>query len=149
MRIVIIIGLLLFFIFAGVEHAIAVLPNPELIRSIIEQVKDCWIEGKADTLASLFTPDGELIVPGYRWKGKDAIRQAAADFAKNTASVKIEIHQIIIEGNHAAVEWSWEDTAVTGQKNPADDAIVIDFAGDKIKRWREYIDTKTPQSSNG
>lgn len=130
------------------EISRASVPKPEAIRSIIEQVKDCWIEGKGDTLASLFTPDGELIVPGYRWKGKDAIRQAAADFAKNTASVKIEIHQIIIEGSHAAVEWYWEDTAVTGQKNPADDAIVLDFVGNKIKRLREYIDTQTPKTQS-
>ncbi|GFE72287.1 nuclear transport factor 2 family protein [Chroococcus sp. FPU101] len=123
--------------------------KPESIRSIIEQAKNCWIEGKADTLASLFTEDGELIVPGNRWVGKEAIRKAAADFASNTASVKIEIHQIIIEGNHTAVEWYWEDTAKgTGQKNPADDAIVIDFVGDKIKRWREYIDTQTPKTQS-
>ncbi|WP_245927185.1 nuclear transport factor 2 family protein [Aphanothece hegewaldii] len=123
--------------------------SPVLIRSLIEQAKDSWINGNAESFAALFTSDGEFIVPGNRWKGQQAIKQAAADFANNTSSVKIEIHRIIIEGNQAVVEWYWEDTAkVTGQKSPADDAIVIDFVDDKIKRWREYIDTKTPLSNS-
>lgn len=123
--------------------------SPESIRSIIEQAKNCWIEGTADTFASLFTTDGELIVPGYRWVGKEAIRQAVTDFTTHTSSVKIEINRIIIEGDHAAVEWDWEDTEkATGQKNPAHDAIVIDFVEGKIKRWREYIDTQTPKSQS-
>lgn len=122
--------------------------SPESIRSIIEQAKNCWIEGTADTFASLFTADGELIVPGYRWVGKEAIRQAVTEFTTHTSSVKIEIHRIIIEGAHAAVEWDWEDIEkATGKKNPAHDAIVIDFVEGKIKRWREYIDTQTPNQS--
>lgn len=121
--------------------------SAQTIRSLIEQAKNYWIEGNAD-FASLFTVDGELIVPGYRWVGKEAIRQAVTDFATHTSSVKIEIHRIIIEGAQAVVEWDWEDTEkATGQKNPAHDAIVIDFIEGKIKRWREYIDTQTPNQS--
>jgi uncharacterized protein (TIGR02246 family) len=122
--------------------------SSESIRSIIEQAKNCWIEGTADTFASLFTADGELIVPGYRWVGKEAIRQAVTDFTTHASSVKIEIHRIIIEGDQAVVEWDWEDIEkATGKKNPAHDAIVIDFVEGKIKRWREYIDTQTPNQS--
>lgn len=118
------------------------------IRSIIEQAKNCWIEGTADTFASLFTVDGELIVPGYRWVGKKAIRQSVTDFTNHISSVEIKIHRILIEGDQALVEWDWEDTEkATGQKNIANDAIVIDFVDGKIKRWREYIDTQTPNQS--
>ncbi|ELR96670.1 nuclear transport factor 2 family protein [Gloeocapsa sp. PCC 73106] len=124
--------------------------SPDLIRSIVHQAKDCWIQGTADTFAALFTSDGELIVPGYRWVGQEAIQQAVNDFTTSVSNVTIEIHRIMIEGNHAVVEWRWEDTQkATGKRTPADDAIVIDFRGNQIERWREYIDTQTPMSSVG
>lgn len=120
--------------------------SPEQIRAIVRQARDSWVNGDADAFAALFTPDGELIVPGQKWVGRKAIRQAAADFANYASNVKIEIRQIIIEGDRAAVEWYWEDTEkATGRRNRADDAIVADFTAGKIKRWREYIDSKTPE----
>lgn len=115
------------------------------IHSIIQQARDSWIDGDADAFAALFTADGEFLVPGNRWVGRDAIRQVAADFAASSLNVTIEIRRIIIDGNQAAVEWIWEDTNLSGQHNKADDVIVIDFANGQISHWREYIDTQTPQ----
>ncbi|PSB45457.1 hypothetical protein C7B80_17055 [Cyanosarcina cf. burmensis CCALA 770] len=121
--------------------------SPEQIRTIVRQARDSWVNGDADAFAALFTPDGELIVPGQKWVGKDAIRKAAADFATYASNIKIEIRQIIIEGDRAAVEWYWEDTEkASGRRNRADDAIIADFVAGKIKRWREYIDSKTPET---
>lgn len=122
--------------------------SPEQIRTIVRQARDSWVNGDADAFAALFTPDGELIVPGQKWVGKDAIRKAAADFTTYASNVKIDIRQIIIEGDRAAVEWYWEDTEkASGRRNRADDAIIADFVAGKIKRWREYIDSKTPENS--
>jgi uncharacterized protein (TIGR02246 family) len=120
--------------------------SPEQIRAIVRQARDSWVNGNADAFAALFTPDGEFIVPGQKWVGREAIRKAAADFATYASNVKIDIRQIIVEGDGAAVEWYWEDTEkATGRRNRADDAIIADFAAGKIKRWREYIDSKTPE----
>lgn len=116
------------------------------IHSIIQQARDAWVNGDADAFAALFTSDGEFLVPGNRWVGPEAIRQVAADFAANSASVTVEIRRIIVEGNQAAVEWYWEDTDSSGRHNQADDVIVVDFVDGKISRWREYIDTQTPQA---
>jgi uncharacterized protein (TIGR02246 family) len=119
---------------------------PEAIRSIVHQARDCWIQGSGEAFAALFTADGELIVPGSRWIGPDAIASAVTNFATQVSDVTIEIHRIMVDGNQAVVEWRWEDTAkATGKRTPADDAIVIDFRGDRIARWREYIDTQTPK----
>lgn len=129
--------------------------SPEQIRTIVRQARDSWVNGDADAFAALFTPNGELIVPGQKWVGRAAIRKAAVDFATYASNVKIDIRQIIIEGDaegaslrdhRAAVEWYWEDTEkATGRRNRADDAIIADFVAGKIKRWREYIDSKTPE----
>lgn len=122
----------------------AKLIQSEEIRAIIKQSRDAWLRGDADAIASFFSADGELIVPGDRLVGREAIRQVAADFFSTHSVIKIEIKLIIVEDNRAAVEWYWEDREkATGHLNQADDAIIVDFKDGQIVRWREYIDNKT------
>lgn len=119
----------------------------EDIQMLIRQARDAWVARDADVLAQLFTPDGELIVPGQRWKGQARIREEVARFAQQYSNVKIDIRRMIVEDNQAAVEWYYEDTEKsTGLRNKADDVIVVDFKDGRISRWREYFDTKTPNS---
>jgi uncharacterized protein (TIGR02246 family) len=116
----------------------------EEIRAIITHSRDAWLKGDADAIASFFSPKGEFIVPGERLVGREAIRQVAASFFSTHSVIKIDIKRIIVEGNQAVVEWYWEDREkATGNFNKADDAIVVDFQDGQIRRWREYIDTKT------
>jgi uncharacterized protein (TIGR02246 family) len=116
----------------------------EIERSLIQQAADAWITGDADAFAALFLPEGEFIVPGYRWVGPEAIRQVAADFAAAYSDVKIEIRRILLDNHQAAVEWHWKETEkATGKHGSADDTIVIDFQDGRIRRWREYIDTQS------
>jgi ketosteroid isomerase-like protein len=136
--------------------------QPEEIQKIIHQAADAWIQQDADRFASLFTPNGEFIVPGMRWVGQEAIRQAMVDFAATASAVSISISHILVGSNsfqdsllqnpsfqdpqtqHALVEWHWEDTEKsTGQRHQADDAIAIDFRNGYISRWREYIDAQS------
>jgi uncharacterized protein (TIGR02246 family) len=111
------------------------------IETAIAQAVRAWIAGDGDGFASLFITNGEFIVPGDRWVGRDKIRQAVIDYASAYSNLKIEIRRIVVDGNFAVVEWYWEDTEnATGKPNKADDAIAIDFQDGLISRWREYID---------
>ncbi|MBD1879822.1 nuclear transport factor 2 family protein [Coleofasciculus sp. FACHB-T130] len=120
--------------------------NPEDIRIAIAQARDAWIARDGEALAALFTPNGEIIVPGQRWQGQERIRQEVAHFAQQYSDVRIEIQQVIVDGDRAVVEWYYEDTEnATGRCNKADDVIVINFQAGRISRWREYFDTETPK----
>jgi uncharacterized protein (TIGR02246 family) len=120
------------------------LMTTEQIKAAIAQAAKAWIEGDAEGFASLFLPEGEFIVPGDRWIGREQIHQAVIDYASAYSEVKIEIRQIVIDGNYAFVEWHWEDKEnATGKVSKADDAIAIDFQDGLISRWREYIDSTT------
>lgn len=122
-------------------------PNPveTELRTLIETARDAWVRQDAQALAQLFTPDGQLIVPGQRWQGREEIRRAVSRFAQDYSNVKIDIRQVIIEGNRAAVEWSYEDVEIaTGKRNKADDAIIIEVRDGHISYWREYFDTPPP-----
>ena len=121
--------------------------KPENIRTLLQKARDAWVARDADALTQLFTPDGEIIVPGQRWQGQAKIRQEVTRFAQQYSDVKIEIRRIIVENNQAALEWYYEDTEnATGLRNQAEDAIVVDFKDNRIWRWREYFDVKTPVS---
>ena len=137
------------FIFFGIIFSTGAFANQymkqENMRALIEQARAAWVARDADALAQLFTPDGELIVPGQRWQGQTKIREGVTHFAEQYSDVKIDIQRIIVEDNQAAVEWYYEDTEkATGIRNKADDAIIVDFKNDQINRWREYFDTKAP-----
>lgn len=121
--------------------------TPSKIRAIIQYAIAAWTEGNASGFAALFTEDGELIVPGRRWVGPEAIQQAAWDFLKDS-QVHIDVQQVLIQGQRAAVEWKWQETSKShGTSSQADDVIMIDFVDGKIQRWREYIDNDTPAES--
>ena len=117
----------------------------EEMRALIKQARDAWVARDAEALAQLFTPNGEIIVPGQRWQGQMKIREEVTRFAHHYSDVKIDIKRIIVEDNQASVEWDYEDTEkATSLRNKADDVIVVDFKDGRISRWREYFDTKTP-----
>ncbi|MEO1402237.1 MAG: SgcJ/EcaC family oxidoreductase [Cyanobacteria bacterium J06635_1] len=121
-----------------------------LVVSMIEQAAQAWRDERPHDFVALFAPSGVFIVPGNRWIGHTSIHQAITDYFVTKTNVVIVIHQIIVENNHAMVEWSWSDSDRKTQLHPdlpalarshAEDAIAIDFDPEgKILRWREYID---------
>ncbi len=118
------------------------------ILKLIDRARNAWIARDADAITQLFTSDGELIVPGRRWRGQGEIREQVSQFAREYLDVKIDIERIIVEGDQAVIEWHYEDTEkATGLRNRVNDVIVVDFKGNRISRWREYFDDRTPSQS--
>jgi uncharacterized protein (TIGR02246 family) len=116
----------------------------EEAKIIIHQAKTAWIDGNDQAFAELFTADGKFIVPGDSWQGKQEILDAFQSFKATHVVNAIEISNIILQGNQALVEWSWEEKEIrSGKISKAEDAIAIDFKGNQIKRWREYIDSES------
>jgi uncharacterized protein (TIGR02246 family) len=116
------------------------------IESAIGTARNAWVTGDADAFANLFTENGEFVIPGQTYRGTEAIRSIIAEFSETHTNVQIDIQRIIIDDNQAVVEWHWQDTDETGKQTIAEDAIVIDFEGTQISRWREYIDEATPRN---
>jgi uncharacterized protein (TIGR02246 family) len=120
--------------------------TPEQAQSIILQAKTAWLSGDAQAFVQLFSPNGKFIVPGKVWQGPSAIHQAFDKFADAYRVKTIDIKNLVLQNNHAFVEWYWEEQErETGRVSPAEDAIAIDFQGDRILRWREYIDSDSPR----
>jgi uncharacterized protein (TIGR02246 family) len=121
--------------------------TPEQLKTIIHQAKTAWLEGDAQAFAELFTTTGKFVVPGKSWQGRTAILDAFNKFMASYQVKSIEIHNLVLQDNHAFVEWFWEEKELDSEKiSRAEDAIAIDFQGNLIHRWREYIDSDSVSS---
>ncbi|WP_017305550.1 nuclear transport factor 2 family protein [Spirulina subsalsa] len=117
--------------------------TPAEIRDRIHQAAAACIAQDGQAFAALFHPHGELILPGSRIVGKEAIEQVTTKYLGTCENIKIQIQRVIVEGLQAVVEWLWLDEKKSGQFSYAENAIVVDFKAGLIVRWREYTDTKT------
>lgn len=121
--------------------------TPERAKTIIHQAKAAWLGGDAQAFANLFTATGKFIVPGQSWQGRTAILDAFNKFMASYQVNAIDIHNFVIQSDHAFVEWFWEEVALdSGDVSRAEDVIAIDFQGHLIHRWREYIDSDSVSS---
>ncbi len=122
---------------------------PEQIHTLIAAAKRAWEDKDVATLVNLFAEEGKLIVPGMRSQGKSHIQSLLDDFAATDDQIQIEIHQIVVSGDRAMLEWTWRQTnRESGEVYIADDAIAVDVKDGKILRWREYIDDQTPDAKD-
>jgi uncharacterized protein (TIGR02246 family) len=120
--------------------------TPLEIRSIIKLATDACMTQNAQTFASLFRNDAEMILPGHRLTGKAQIQEATTAYLSRYDDIKIEIQRILVEGDRAVVEWTWESLK-QGNRDYAENAIIIDFKAGLIQRWREYTDPKANRVS--
>lgn len=120
--------------------------SEETVRKVFDQVIEAWMTPDPDKIAEVYADDGEFILPGDVFTGPDAIRELAATYTAEH-EIKVELKRIIVVGNFAFAEWVWNDTdKASGETSQFDEAIVVDFEGDKVKSWREYIDADTPKA---
>ena len=119
--------------------------EPSKIEQQVQAAAQAWRDQDVDAFTGLFAMSGVMIAQSHRWTGKANIRKAFTEFFSRNTGVQITIHQMLIQDNHAAVEWRWKDrNRETGAVSNAEDAILIDFdSNGQILRWREYID-RTP-----
>ena len=116
------------------------------IRAAIARQAQAWQSGQPEQIVADFAEDCTFIVPGKRVQGREAVQAMAADYFANFTQVEIAVQRIVVEGNTAAVEWSWREVnRQTGETSYAEDAIVLAVReGGGIQYWREYIDTTSP-----
>ncbi|MGQ4646762.1 SgcJ/EcaC family oxidoreductase [Lyngbya aestuarii] len=115
------------------------------IKEIVTRQALAWETANANKIIADFAEDGLFVTPGATFQGKQQIKEAVESYFAEFTDTKVKIKRIISNGNQAAVEWDWsEKNKKTGEISRAEDAIIFEVAGGKIKSWREYIDQKSP-----
>lgn len=113
------------------------------IQQLVERQAKAWETADSKQIIADFVDDCLFAVPGFQFRGKQEVKQAADSYFAEFTDTKVTIKRIIAKGNEGAIEWSWsEKNKKTGEKSQAEDAIIFELEGDQIKYWREYIDKK-------
>ena len=119
-------------------------PVDQRIKQIVERQAKAWQTADSDKIIADFAEESFFIVPGFTYRGKQQINESAETYFAKFTDRKITIKRIIVKGNEGAVEWSWsEKNRKTGEESQAEDALVFELEGGKIKYWREYIDKQS------
>ena len=122
-------------------------PIDPRIEQLVERQANAWETGDSDKIIADFAEDSLLVVPGSTFRGKQQIKEAAEQYFAEFTDTKVTIKRIITNGNQGAVEWSWSDrNKKSGEISQAEDAIMFELEAEKIKYWREYIDTQPERS---
>ena len=112
------------------------------LRSIIRQQTQDWAKGDVEAIVSAFAERCEFIIPKVRLTTPGELRQSVESYFSRHGDVRVKVSRIVVEGDSAAVEWSWsERDLASGKVSRAEDAIVLRVQRGKIVYWREYIDS--------
>ncbi|NJK57721.1 MAG: nuclear transport factor 2 family protein [Pleurocapsa sp. SU_5_0] len=117
--------------------------SPEQIQAMIVRQAQAWEEQNVQAIVNDFAEEAMFIAAGFKFTGKQQIKQAAQDYFKQFYHTSVKIKRTIVDGDLGAVEWDWRDqNRKTGKESLAEDAIVFELANGKILYWREYIEKK-------
>ena len=120
------------------------LTKEEIAQMVRRQAK-AWEEQDVTAISDDFAEDAIFIAAGFKFEGKQRIKQAARDYFKQFHDTYVKIERIIIDGNEGAVQWDWRDrNRQSGREGFAEDAIIFGLENGKIVYWREYIEKKKP-----
>ncbi len=116
------------------------------IRQLVQRQAQGWETANSEQIIADFAEDSLFVVPGSTFRGKQEIKEVAESYFKQSTDTKIMIKRLIVNGNQGAIEWDWtEKDKETGKESKAEDAIIFELEGEKIKYWREYIDKESPK----
>lgn len=122
--------------------------NEELVNNFFEALNAKNI----GTFASLFTEDGtyEEVCSGRFYRGREAVANYIKATVEGIPDSKFEIVTIVVNENHATVEWIWTGTnsvgwpamnlPATGKSMKLKGISVMDIENGKIKSNRDYWD---------
>ena len=82
------------------------------IRELIRRLNDAWVKGQPGQLASFFSEDIVMVLPGFaqRTEGRDACVASYEDFCSQAAILDFELAEPIIDifGDTAVATYAYE-----------------------------------------
>lgn len=107
---------------------------------VFRRMARAWHEQDWRTCADLFAPDGVLhSVMLEPVVGRELIHDRISKLGGAHKSVTLNIHRIGVIAGALVVERT-DEIVIDGRRGECPAVGVLEFAGDKIKRWRDYYD---------
>jgi ketosteroid isomerase-like protein len=98
--------------------------------------------GELETLVSLFAEDAQVsnAASSHRFSGQDGAREFWRHYKGTLKQVKSTFRNMIESGDRVALEWVSSGTAHNGKAVHYEGVSIIEWDGDRIRRFYAYFD---------
>ena len=96
-----------------------------------------------EPLVRLHTGDAEVgnVVSPRTFSGPDGAREFWTTYRQTLGEITSTFRTIVVAGDRAALEWTTAGVSPNGHRIEYDGVSVIEFAGDRVSRFRAYFDS--------
>ena len=112
-----------------------------LAERFMQTLQQFEADGKVDPLVALFADDADAANLTHKEQGRDGVRKFWEDYRGAFREVRSAFKAVIAGDGGAALEWESEGALPTGAPIRYRGVSLLEFAGDKVKRFRTYYDS--------
>lgn len=105
-------------------------------QATADAILAAWNRGDFSLVQDRLSPDFVRTSPIDEADGLDAFEQLVTDFRTQFPDAQVTVHEIISEGDRAAVTWTFTGTN-TGPGDFPPTGKRVDVSGVSVDRWRE------------
>ena len=111
------------------------------VQTFIDALHELEDNRQVDTLQKCFHSDAELSNPNVKLgPGHDAPRRFWQSYRQNFESIHSEFRHVVANENAALLEWTSRGRTPEGNEFEYNGVSVLEFEGDRIKRFCAYFD---------
>ncbi|KFE68655.1 nuclear transport factor 2 family protein [Hyalangium minutum] len=98
--------------------------------------------GDLEAIVSLFAEDAKVsnVASQREFTGREGVRQFWRDYKAMLASVKSTFRNMIESNDRVALEWETQGTAQNGAAVNYEGVSILEWDGDRIRRFYAYFD---------
>jgi uncharacterized protein (TIGR02246 family) len=112
-------------------------------EELLERRIHAWKLEDIEAIMADYAPSVVHVTPHGEHIGTESMREENERYLAEYTDFDVQLRRIVVEGDVAAIEWTWSDTRrADGLRKSVDDAIVFIVRDEKIAYWREYFDTR-------
>ena len=120
--------------------------DKKLVTKLLKIYKTAWEKRDPNLILTIFTPDGEYHEKAFDkpYKNHKGIKEYWQNkVVGEQTNIKLKLNKIFIDGNTAIAEWyaTFKDHA-RKLNIQIKEIAVMEFKGNKIKKYREYWHSK-------
>ena len=115
----------------------------EVADSFVEALWKLEEEEDVEPLVQVHTEDCEVgnVSVSETFNGHDGLREFWKEYRRTFGEMKSVFRNVIVTEDGAALEWTTESTS-NGDPVSYDGVSVLEFEGDKVRRFMAYFDTR-------
>ncbi|MBA2754977.1 MAG: nuclear transport factor 2 family protein [Chloroflexia bacterium] len=116
--------------------------SEDLARRFIDALWALEKSNDLDSIVDTYADDCQVgnVVSPRRFDGKAGARDFWSTYRGTLGEVHSDFHNIIVAGDHAALEWTTKGTGPGGQPIDYDGVSILEMADGKITRFWAYFD---------